>query len=155
MTDTSPPPGAYARHRSELTRAEDREKKSGWTGWLLFTSVLMGMVAVFQIANGLTAVFRSGTYVVGEDRLLVDVDYTVWGWVHVLLGLIAGVAAFCLLAGQMWARVVGIVMAVASALTNLAFIPAYPVGSLVVIVIDVLIVYAIIVHGGELKDDRY
>ena len=92
---------------------------------------------------------------VGEDRLVVDVDYTVWGWVYVVLGLIAGVAAFALLAGQMWARVVGIVMAVASAVTNLAFIPAYPVGSILVIVLDVLVIYAIAVHGGELKDTGY
>jgi len=115
----------------------------------------MGMVAVFQIVNGLTAIFRSGTYVVGEDRLAVEVDYTVWGWVHVVLGLVAGAAALALLAGQMWARVVGIVMAVASAVTNLAFIPAYPVGSTLVIVLDVVVIYAIAVHGGEPKDIGY
>jgi hypothetical protein len=46
------------------------------------------------------------TYVVGENRLAVDVDYTVWGWVHLVLGLVAGAAAFGLLAGQTWARAV-------------------------------------------------
>lgn len=161
MTHRPPPPGSYAGQTSGQLRDGERvadsrtRKESGWAGWLTFAAVMMGMVAVFQIVDGLTAIFRSGTYVVGEDRLVVDVDYTVWGWVYVVLGLIAGVAAFGLLAGQMWARVVGIVMAVASAVTNLAFIPAYPVGSTLVIVLDVLVIYAIAVHGGELKDTGY
>jgi hypothetical protein len=131
------------------------QKESGWTGWLTFAAVMMGMVAVFQIVDGLTAIFRSGTYVVGEDRLAVDVDYTVWGWVHILLGLVAVAAAFGLLVGRTWARAVGLLMAVASMLTNLAFIAAYPVGSTLVIVLDVVVIYAIAVHGGELKDAGY
>lgn len=161
MTDTPPPPGSYAWQASTQTRHDrrvadsTRRKDSAWTGWLTFASTMIGIVGVFQIANGLTAIFRSGTYVVGTDRLVVDVDYTVWGWVHLLLGLAAIGAAFGLLLGQTWARVVGIVMAVASAVTNLAFIPAYPVGSSVVIALDILIIYAIVVHGGELRDVGY
>lgn len=157
MTDTPPPPGSYAWQASRRTGQDDRvaDSGSGWTGWLSFTAALMGVVAVFQIANGLTAIFRSGTYVVGEDRLAVEVDYTVWGWVHLVLGLVAGAAALGLLAGQTWARAIGIAMAVASAVTNLAFIAAYPVGATIVIALDVLIIYAIAVHGGELKDNAY
>jgi len=161
VTDTPPPPGSYAWEASAPTRHDDRvarstrRKESGWTGWVTFASTLIGIVGVFQIANGLTAIFRSGTYVVGTDRLVVDVDYTVWGWVHLILGVVAIAAAFGLLVGQTWARVVGIIMAVASAVTNLAFIPAYPVGSSLVIVLDILIIYVIAVHGGELKDSGY
>jgi hypothetical protein len=161
VTDTPPPPASYAWQVSKRTSDGDRvadsrlQKQSGWAGWLTFAAVMMGMVAVFQIVDGLTALFRSGTYVVGEDRLAVEVDYTAWGWIHLILGLVAGAAALALIAGQMWARVVGIVMAVVSAVTNLAFIPAYPVGSTLVIVLDVVVIYAIAVHGGELKDIGY
>ncbi len=38
-----------------------------------------------------------------------------------------------------------------SAVLNLAFIPAYPVWSTVVIAVDVIVIYAIVVHGRELK----
>lgn len=161
MTDTPPPPGSYARQASTPTRHDGRvagsttRKESGWTGWVTFASIMVGIVGVFQIANGLTAIFRSGTYVVGTERLVVDVDYTVWGWVHLILGLVAIAAAGGLLLGQTWARVMAIIMAVASAVTNLAFIPAYPVGSSIVIVLDVFIIYVIAVHGGELKDAGY
>ena len=55
------------------------------------------------------------------------------------------------MAGDMVARLVGIVLAVVSAILNLAFIAAYPVWSTVVIAVDVIVIYAIVVHGRELK----
>jgi hypothetical protein len=38
---------------------------------------------------------------------------------------------------------------------NFAFIPAYPVWSLLIITVDILVIYALIAHGGELRKDRY
>ena len=37
-------------------------------------------------------------------------------------------------------------------MVNMAFLAAYPVWSAIMIAVDVLVIYAIIVHGGELKD---
>jgi hypothetical protein len=51
----------------------------------------------------------------------------------------------------MLARVVGVILAVLSAILNLVFIAAYPVWSTIVIAIDVIVIYAIVVHGRELK----
>jgi hypothetical protein len=159
VTNTPPPPGSYAREvaarQAGQVGAPVRPGESRWTGWVTFAATMIGIVGVFQIANGFTALFRSGTYVVGTERLVVDVDYTAWGWVHLLLGLVAIAASLGLLVGQTWARVIGIIMAVASAVTNLAFIPAYPVGSSLVIILDVLIIYVLAVHGGEARDSGY
>jgi hypothetical protein len=94
---------------SDETRDEERvadrrvPRDSAWAGWLAFATVMMVMVGVFQGINGLTAIFQSGTYVVGANELVVDVNYTAWGWVHLVLGLITIAAGFGLLAGQMWA----------------------------------------------------
>jgi hypothetical protein len=69
--------------------------------------------------------------------------------------MIAGAVVFAaglgLFAGQMWARVVGVVLAVASALLNFAFIAAYPFWSTIVIAMDVFVIYALTVHGREMK----
>ena len=54
-------------------------------------------------------------------------------------------------AGQMWARVAGIVVAAVSILVNVAFLPAYPIWIMIVIGIDVLVIYALAVHGKEMK----
>jgi hypothetical protein len=124
---------------------------TGWVGWVVFAAMMMIMVGAFQAIVGLTALFNSGYYVVGEAGLVINVNYNAWGWVHLALGVIAVAAAFGLLAGQMWARVVGIAMALLSAIVNLAFIAAYPVWSMVVIALDVVVIYAIAAHGREMQ----
>jgi hypothetical protein len=124
---------------------------TGWVGWVVFGAMMMIMVGAFQAIAGLTALFNSDYYIVTENNLLINVDYTAWGWTHLALGAIALAAAFGLLAGQMWARVVGIAMALVSAIVNLAFISAYPLWSIMVITLDVLVIYAIAAHGREMK----
>jgi hypothetical protein len=53
-----------------------------------------------------------------------------------------------------WARIVAVVVAGLSAVVQLMLIPAQPWWSLIVIAIDVLIIYAVIAHGDELRDSR-
>lgn len=122
---------------------------TGWVGWVMFASAIMIMVGAFQIIAGFTALLYRGFYLVSDTGLLVHVNYTAWGAVHLALGLVAVIAGMALLAGRMWARVVGITMAVISAIVNLAFIPAYPVWSVIIIALDVVVIYAIAAHGRE------
>ncbi|MGY1694677.1 hypothetical protein ACI780_07150 [Geodermatophilus sp. SYSU D00814] len=125
---------------------------TAWTGWVVFASVMMLMLGAFQAIEGLVAIFDDGFYAVTESRLVVDVDYTVWGWTHLLLGVLLVICGVGVLSGNVAARAVGVVLAGLSALVNLAFIAAYPVWSILVITIDVLVIYALIVHGRELRD---
>ena len=64
------------------------------------------------------------------------------------------IAGFGILAGAMWGRVLGITVAVISAIINLAFIVAFPVWGVIIIALDVLMIYALAVHGGEMKTLR-
>jgi hypothetical protein len=156
MSDT-PQAQTQASEMPQQTRGQERitaPEPTGWVGWIVFASMMMILVGCFQAIAGFVALFDSGYYVVVEDDLLVNVDYTAWGWVHLVLGVLAVGTAFGLLAGQMWARVLGIAIAVVSALVNLAFIAAFPVWALTMITLDVLVIYAIAVHGAELRTDR-
>jgi hypothetical protein len=130
----------------------ERDQVTGWTGWVVFAGLMLVMLGLFQAIEGLVAIFDQGYYLVGSEGLVVNVDYTVWGWVHLILGVLAIAAGFGLIAGNMAARVVGVILAVISAILNLAFIAAYPVWSIIVIAIDVIVIYAIVVHGRELKN---
>jgi hypothetical protein len=49
--------------------------------------------------------------------------------------------------------VVGITLAVLSAITNFLFIPYYPVWSLLIIAVDVLVIWALAAHGGGLRNN--
>jgi len=144
-------PQAPPKRRGEAPPPEP----TGWAGWVVFASMMMIMVGSFQAIIGLVALFDSGYYVVTENSLVVNLDYTGWGWTHLILGAVAVAAGFGLIAGQMWARVVGIAMALVSAVVNLAFMAAYPLWSITVIALDILVIYAIAMHGRELKAEAY
>jgi hypothetical protein len=143
MTDTS-------RRRSAETARYETEP-TAWAGWVVFAGVMLIMLGTFQIIEGLVALFDDGFYLVAPSGLLVDVDYNTWGWVHMGIGVIGVLAGLGLLAGNMAARIVGVAVAFLSAIVNLAFLSAYPVWSTIMITVDVIVIYAIIVHGREVK----
>lgn len=124
---------------------------SGWTGWVVFAGIMLIMLGAFQVIEGLVALFDEGYYLVASSGLVLHVDYNVWGWVHLVIGILAVATGLGLLAGNTAARVAAIILAVLSAIVNLAFIAAYPVWSTVVIAVDIIVIYAIVVHGRELK----
>jgi hypothetical protein len=127
------------------------DEPSGWTGWIVFAGVMMLMMGAFHAIQGLVALFQDTYYLVAAEGLIVQVDYTTWGWVHLVLGTVVVLAGVALLAGQMWARVIAIILAFGSALVNIAFLGAYPLWSLMMIAIDVLVLWAVTVHGKEMK----
>jgi len=129
-------------------------EQTGWMGWILFAATMMLMVGIFHVIQGLVALFQDSYYLVGKSGLTVHVDYTTWGWVHIVLGVVLAGTGAGLLAGQMWARIVGVVVALVSSVVNIAFLAAYPIWSMMMIAIDVLVIWAITVHGREMKANR-
>jgi hypothetical protein len=69
--------------------------------------------------------------------------------VHLIAGVVVALAGSAVMIGRMWARVVGVVLAVVSAIANIGFLAAYPVWSTIIIALDVLVIYALVVHGRE------
>jgi hypothetical protein len=128
-----------------------RPDPTAWTGWVVFASFMMIMVGSFQAVEGLVALFDDGFYQVTESGLVVNVDYTVWGWTHLLLGALLIICGVGVVAGNIVARAVAILLAGLSALVSLVFIAAYPVWGVLIITIDVLVIYALVVHGRELR----
>jgi hypothetical protein len=130
------------------------ERATGWAAWISFAAVLLAVVGVLQIMQGLTALLDEGVYLVGENGLVVNVDYTVWGWAHLLLGVLGILVAAGLLAGNTLARIVGVGLAMVGALVNLVFLPAHPWWSVLAIAFYVLVIYSLTAHGGEMKHRR-
>jgi hypothetical protein len=127
---------------------------TAWVGWLVYAGIMMILVGSFQAIDGLIALFNDNFYVVRPNGLVVNLDYTAWGWTHLLLGILLIAAGSAVFSGRIWGRTLGVIAAMLSAIVNFAFIPAYPVWSLLIITVDVLVIYALIAHGGELRDRR-
>ncbi|MET7992105.1 hypothetical protein ABZU76_14475 [Amycolatopsis sp. NPDC005232] len=151
MTDT----GARAPHTeaggTTGRHTDARPTATGWAGWVAFAATMMMLLGAFQVIEGLVALLNTRYFVVDETGLVVSVNYTTWGWVHLALGallILVGVGVFM---GNRAAQITGIVLAGLSAIVNLAFLPAYPLWSIIIIAVDVLVIYALAVHGKEMK----
>jgi hypothetical protein len=139
---------------SHSTLPTDHEAgTSAWVGWIAFAGFAMALIGSFHVIQGLVAVFNDHYYVLPQSGLLVSTSYTAWGWTHFFAGIVVIVAGACVLAGQIWARVVGTLVALASAVLSVAFIGAAPLWSVAIIALDIVVIMALTVHGSDIKNE--
>lgn len=125
---------------------EDREPRF-WSGMIAFAAFMFLLVGGFHFIGGLVAMLEDDQYLVGESDLLVQTDYRVWGIAHMTIAVAMWLTGYGLFFRRTWARVVAVVVASVSALTNLAFMSANPWWFTLMILIDILVIYAVTVHG--------
>ena len=122
---------------------------SPWAhGIAVFAGVVMIIGGAFQALEGLAGIVHD-KYLVVAPSTIYAFDLTVWGVIHLLVGLALLVIGVSLLRGQTWARVAGIVVAVISAIVNFAFLPHSPWWSILIIAVDVLIIWALTTYLGQ------
>src|SRR3954453_23461618 len=81
--------------------------------------------------------------------LLFPFDLTVWGVVHLVIGVLLIAAVLPLRTARPWARSVGIAFAMISAVANFLFAVYSPAWSLTVIALDVVVIWALCTYRGE------
>jgi hypothetical protein len=122
-------------------------------GWIHMVSGLvilasdLGLFVGAVWARTVSALAGNDIYAETPDYVF-QLDLTTWGWVHLVVGGIVFLAGFGITLGQTWARIVGIVLAIGSAIATFAFIPFYPFWALVIIALDVTVIWALVAHGS-------
>ena len=130
------------------TSTNERSRSGLAAGFIVFAGVAMVMIGALHALQGLVALFNDDFYVVGQ-KWIFEFDLTTWGWIHLIGGLLVLVAGFFVFNGAVWARVVGIAAAALSAVLNFMWLPYYPVWGLIIIALDVMVIWALSVHGRE------
>jgi hypothetical protein len=115
-----------------VAKKDSTKEVSGWAGWAAFAGILSVLVGTFQAIAGIVALFKDEVVFFGVKNIWL-LDLTSWGWVHLVGGLLLILVGYGILTGQTWARVMGVLLAGLSAVWNFAWLPVYPVWSLVVI----------------------
>jgi hypothetical protein len=138
--------------RTDTANYGTAQRSTAWTGWIVFAAFMMLLNGVIGMLEGLMALVNDDYYRVTSSGLAVSVDYTAWGFVHLLLGAAIFASGIGVLSGNVAARVVGVALAGLNALVALVFIEAAPVWGVIVIILDVLVIYALTVHGSEMRD---
>ena len=117
------------------------------TVMILFAMIMMILLGTFHVVSGVMALIEGDFY--EPHKYLGDFSIEAWGWIHVITGVLAGVAGLALFSGARWAQIIVSVIAFLSILVNFVFLPHYPAWSAVMIVLSTGVLWAVISHGGE------
>ena len=124
------------------TETSRQQRESPWaSGLTLFAAALLVIGGVWHVFAGIAALVHDKVYL-STPEYLYSFDLTGWGWIQLLLGILAAVAGFAVLKGQTWARIVGIGFASLSMVIQFLIIPLYPIWSLLMIALDIGIIWA-------------
>jgi hypothetical protein len=116
-------------------------------GWISFASIMLVIAGIGNFIWGITAVAR--------DELLINkvlfANLTFWGIVFMIVGALLVAAGIAVITKVQWARFFGILFCSLSIVFYLMVIWAYPIWSVMVIAIDILVIYALGNYGGNEK----
>jgi hypothetical protein len=126
--------------------------QSGAMGWVRFGGVMMAVIGAFAVVEGLAALLAP-TYFVTVGGAVLAVSLTGWGWVHIVLGALV-LATGLSLVGRApgWARGVGVGLVAITMVVQLAWLPAYPIWSIVLLVLCAMVLYALVATWGDTAD---
>lgn len=137
-----PPPSAAPHAPTEAT---------GWTGWVAFAAFIMMLSGTLTGISGFIAVINHNWSMFNNDGVPYGTTYW-WGWWTLLVGVVVFSIGAALLRGSMFARTVAVFVAAASLISQFFTLNIAPFWSLTVITIDILVIWAVMVHGKEMKD---
>ena len=121
-----------------------------WASLVVLAGMLLSVIGVFTLIQAIYAL--TGHLFSASDGQPLLLDLTTWGWVHLVIGALQVLVGLAVLQGATWARLVAAVVVGLSAVSQMMFLPTYPVWSVLVIGLDVLVVWALCMHGSEVRN---
>src|SRR5262249_46832437 len=140
--------GQYAEQPHHYPQHTDGYHPEHAQGWITFAGVLLGVVGVVNIIYGIARISDSNYFDRSTHNLLLTNLHT-QGWAFLILGVIEVTAAVSVMRGHTYGAVAGIILAALNMFGSLFTVRANTGWALVVIVIDLLIIYALAVYGGR------
>lgn len=129
-----------------------RHEPSQWAiGFTAFAGFMLVLIGFYHAFIGLAGILEDQFYVVSQDYIF-RFDVTTWGWIHLVAGVVVILAGFGVFSGAVWARTIGVIVALLSGLANFLFLPYYPMWSILVIAIDVAVIWALTAHGRDIRE---
>lgn len=126
------------------------------SGWATFAGFMILVVGVLNVFDGLVAITQTNyieRQVTGGGELPLTNNIKNWGWGELIIGVILILVGLGIFSGATWARVVGIMIVGLNLLFQFAYLGHYPLWSLTMIAIDIVIISAL--ASSYSGDDEY
>jgi hypothetical protein len=132
---------------SRVSSAPPAAREQSGDGWVVFAGIILAIVGTLNFIGGIAAVGDS-KFFVGDTKYVLG-DLHTWGWVVLIIGAVQVLTAFGVWARNPFARGLGIAFASLNAIAQLLMLPAYPLWSLALFSMDIMIVYGLAAYGGR------
>lgn len=122
-----------------------------WRSWVTFGSVLMMIVGAFKFISGIIGLFNDQWLILGyKGYMLVDITGLAIWWL--VIGAVLFLGGVAVLQGSRLGRAVGIVVASLAAISEFFMIPYYPIWSIIMLILYVVIIVAFVRWRGPAPD---
>ena len=126
-----------------------RERSGLAVGFIGMAGIILIVAGVLHVIEGIVGLFNNDFYVVSQ-KWVFQFNVTTWGWIHILVGIIALLAGIGLFSGAVWASTVAVLVAVLSIIVNFVWLPYYPWWALLIIAFDFFVIWAVTAHGRDI-----
>ncbi|MFI2228472.1 DUF7144 family membrane protein [Nocardia testacea] len=137
---TSGRPGTTGAHAAST--ADNSTKQAVASGTSIAAAALLLVSGFITLFQGISAAANDDVFVAGPNYIY-ELDLTGWGWIHIIFGILLILAGLALMTGALWARIVAIGLVSLSIIANFLWIPWYPLWSILIIALDIVIIWAI------------
>ena len=119
--------------------------------WASFAGCLFVILGVFNLIDGIAALANDDYFRV--DELLFG-DLSMWGVIFLVVGALQLLTALLIFRGSLAGALLGITLAGVNAMIALLSVGAYPIWSIIILVLDGVVIYALTVYGDALRPAR-
>jgi hypothetical protein len=127
-------------------------------GWKMFAGVMILIGGTMNFIDGLVGLTNASYFnkVAGNANIQLPAtnDLKTWSWVMLIIGVIMWISGFLIFTGNLFGRFVGVLAASVNAILQLAYLAHFPFWSFTMILVDILVIWGLIVHGGRYAQDE-
>jgi hypothetical protein len=148
------PSAPDARSTDSRSNSAVQEPTMGRPGLVTYAAILMLVLGGFHILVAISE-FANSTWVLSRlDVQLFIPILLIWGIIDLIIGAIALYAGVSTLRGGAFGWIMGATFAILGIIRWLFYIPVAPVLAVVVVVLNMLVIYALVQHSDYFQGNR-
>ena len=126
-----------------------RSSGDAGSGWIAFAGAYLFVAGLMNIIWGIVALSNKSAFT--EDGLVWS-SLNTWGWIAIVTGTLQVVGGLMILARRFAGQWLGGVLAIVGIFVSFFSAGAYPIWSVIALVANALVLWAVTAHGDEFDD---